>query len=81
MNSKSVHQAEKLTDAELSKKPGRYQFIEALLSFCDCISHCRHHSLNIPQYCGSGNTYFRRHTAEFRHERYRRHEKILCVLS
>lgn len=40
MNSKSVHQAEKLTDAELSKKPGRYQFIEALLSFCDCISHC-----------------------------------------
>ena len=32
MNSKSVHQAEKLTDAELSKKLGRYQFIEALLS-------------------------------------------------
>ena len=32
MNNKSVHQAEKLTDAEHSKKPGRYQFIEALLS-------------------------------------------------
>lgn len=48
MNSKSVHQAEKLTDAELSKKLGRYQFIEALLSFCDRISYCRHHSLNIP---------------------------------
>lgn len=32
MNSKSAHQAEKLTDAEPSKKPGRYQFIEALLS-------------------------------------------------
>ena len=32
MNSKSVHQTEKLTDAELSKKLGRYQFIEALLS-------------------------------------------------
>lgn len=32
MNNKSVHQAEKLTDAELSKKLGRYQFIEALLS-------------------------------------------------
>ena len=23
-------------------------FSEALLSFCDRISHCRHHSLNIP---------------------------------
>lgn len=32
MNSKSVHQTEKLTDAELSKKLGRYQFIEALRS-------------------------------------------------
>ena len=27
MNNKSVHQAEKLTDAELSKKLGRYQFM------------------------------------------------------
>ena len=32
MNNKSVHQSEKLTDAELSKKLGQYQFIEALFS-------------------------------------------------
>ena len=32
MNNKSVHQSEKLTDAELSKKLGQYQFIEALSS-------------------------------------------------